>query len=605
MVSAGFEHTCALLRSGEVECWGANRFGQLGDGRSIDREGPVRVRGLQGAAIAISAGGRHTCAVLARGQVECWGADFSGQLGDGRLQDHAGPVRVRGVSRAVGVSAGRAYTCAVERAGAVKCWGANAFGQLGDGTATARRLPTRVRGLRGRAVAVSTAQRHSCALLRGGGVACWGANGNGQLGDGSTANSYVAVAARGLNAATSVTTGIAHTCALTRAGGIRCWGMNASGELGAGTRLRSSSPLRVTRVADAVGVSAGGGHTCARTGAGAVSCWGANYAHQLGGHSRLDSSTPVRVSGLPSPAASVEAGDRHTCVVTKAAGVACWGANDAGQLGDGSRRDRGRAKTVRGLGGHTVRATAGESHTCALSSEGDVRCWGENGSGQLGSGSLVRQRLPSPVVDIADVTDVSAGGRHTCAVATGGTVECWGANDWKQLGNGLRQAQTRPRRVEGLAGAATAVAAGDNHTCALMEAGAVECWGANDLGQLGSSGAQTARAEPAPVRGLTGKTTAVASGANHTCALTSSGRVRCWGANDSGQLGDGTFRAHRRPVAVRGLRDAVAVSAGGDHTCALTKAGALLCWGWDYWGQLGDGAPPASGSPSPVRVVGL
>src|SRR6185436_10516664 len=113
----------------------------------------------------------------------------------------------------------------------------------------------------------------------------------------------------------------------------------------------------------------------------------------------------------------------------------------------------------------------------------------------------------------ADVTDVSAGGRHTCAVATGGTVECWGANDWKQLGNGLRQAQTRPRRVEGLAGAATAVAAGDNHTC----------------------------------------------------ALTNSGRVRCWGANDSGQLGDGTFRAHRRPVAVRGLRDAVAVSAGGDH----------------------------------------
>jgi alpha-tubulin suppressor-like RCC1 family protein len=605
MVSAGFEHTCALLRSGEVECWGANRFGQLGDGRSNDREAPVRVHGLHGAAIAISAGGRHTCAVLARGQVECWGANYSGQLGNGRVQDHAGPVRVRGVSRAVGVSAGRAYTCAVERAGAVKCWGANAFGQLGNGTVTARRLPTRVRGLRGRAVAVSAAQRHTCALLRGGGVACWGANGTGQLGDGSTVNSYVAVAARGLHTATSVTTGISHTCALTSAGGIRCWGMNASGELGAGTLFRSSSPLRVTRLAGAVGISAGGGHTCARTGAGAVSCWGANYARQLGNQSRLDSSTPVSVFGLSSPAASIAAGDRHTCVVTKVAEVACWGANDGGQLGDGSRRDRGRAQTVRALAGHTVRVTAGESHTCALSSERNVQCWGENGSGQLGNGTFVRHRTPSAVVDLAEVTDVSAGGRHTCAVATAGVVECWGANDWGQLGTRLRQARSRPLRVKGLAGVATVVATGDNHTCALTEAGVVECWGANDLGQLGSSATQTARAEPALVPGLAGKAIAVTSGANHTCALTSSGGVRCWGANDSGQLGDGTFRAHRRPVAVRGLRNAIAVSAGGDHTCALTKAGALLCWGWDYWGQLGDGAPPASGSPSPVHVVGL
>ena len=103
-------------------------------GSSNDREPPVRVRGLDGAAVAVSAGGRHTCAVLARGEVECWGADYSGQVGDGRVQDRAGPVRVRGVSRAVGVSAGRAYTCAVERAGAVKCWGANAYGQLGNGT---------------------------------------------------------------------------------------------------------------------------------------------------------------------------------------------------------------------------------------------------------------------------------------------------------------------------------------------------------------------------------------------------------------------------------------------------------------------------------------
>ncbi len=603
-VSAGFEHTCALLSSGDVECWGANRFGQLGDGSSIDRRGPVRVQGLHGAAVAISAGGRHTCAVLARGEVECWGADYSGQVGDGRLQDRAGPVRVRGVSRAVGVSAGRAYTCAVERAGVVKCWGANAYGQLGNGTVTARRLPTRVRSLRGRAVAVSASERHTCALIRGGAVACWGANGIGQLGDGSIANSHVAVAVAGLGPATSVATGIFHTCALTAAGGVRCWGMNASGELGAGTVLRRPAPLRVAGMAGAVEVSAGGGHTCARTGDGLVSCWGANNARQLGDRSRLDSSTPVKLSGLSTPAASVAAGDRHTCVVTEAAEVACWGANDGGQLGDGSLLDRGHAVTVRGLAGDTVRVTAGESHTCALSSEGNVHCWGENGSGQLGDGTFGRRRAPSAVSDLDDVADISAGGRHTCAVTTAGAVECWGANDWRQLGAAARQARSRPGRVEGLS-AATAVTTGDNHTCALTRAGAVECWGANDLGQLGGAGMQTMRTAPARVPGLIGRETAVTSGANHTCALTSSGRVSCWGANDSGQLGDGTFRAHTGPVTVRGLSHAVALSAGGDHTCAATKGGALLCWGWNYWGQLGDGAPPASGSPRPVRVLGF
>ena len=603
-VSAGFEHTCALLRSGDVECWGANRFGQLGDGSSNDRSVPVRVRGLHGAAVAVSAGGRHTCAVLAIGGVECWGAEYSGQVGNGRVQDHAGPLRVRGVSRAVGVSAGRAYTCAVERAGAVKCWGANAYGQLGNGTAASRRLPTRVRGLPGRAIAVSAAERHTCALIRGGAVACWGANGLGQLGDGSIANSHVAVAVGGLGAGTSVTTGVFHTCALTAVGGVRCWGMNASGELGAGTRLSRPSPVRVVGMAAAVEVSAGGGHTCARTGDGVVRCWGANNARQLGDQSRLDSSTPVKLRGLSTPAAWIAAGNRHTCVVTDAAKVACWGANDGGQLGEGSLLDRGHVVTVRGLAGDTVRVTAGESHTCALSSEGTVRCWGENRSGQLGDGTFVRRRTPSPVRNLNDVAEISAGGRHTCAVTTAGAVWCWGANEWEQLGARTRQARSRPRRVAALAGAATVVAAGDNHTCALTEAGTVECWGANDLGQLGSSVTQMARAEPARVP-ILGKATAVTSGANHTCALTSSGRVRCWGANDSGQLGDGTFRAHSRPVTVRGLSDAVAVSAGGDHTCALTKRGALLCWGWNYWGQLGDALPPASGSPRPVHVLGF
>jgi alpha-tubulin suppressor-like RCC1 family protein len=602
-VSAGLEHTCAVLKAGDVECWGANSFGQLGDGSSRDRSRPVSVRGLRSAARAVSAGGRHTCALMRSGGVECWGADYSGQLGDGEIQERAGSVRVRGLAGAVGVAAGRAYTCAVIRDGTVKCWGANAYGQLGDGTLVARRLPKRVRGLAHRAVAVSAGERHTCALLRGGAVACWGANGIGQLGNGSELPSRVALRVRGLGAAVMVSTGDLHTCAVTKAGRVRCWGMNTSGELGAGTMFERSTPLRVAAVSGAEEVAAGGGHTCARTST-AVACWGANEAGQLGNRKRLDSSTPVPLSGLSAPVLSLAAGDRHTCALTASGKVECWGANGRGQLGDGTLLDRGRAVAVRALPADSVRITAGESHTCALSAQGEVRCWGENASGQLGRRTLVARPYAAPVRRLQNAAEISAGGRHTCAVTTEGQVECWGANDWGQLGSGSQRARAEPARVTGLAGEAVDVTSGDNHACALMSTGEIACWGANDRGQLGIA-ARTASSKPARVPGLAGGAASVTSGDNHTCALMRTGRIRCWGANDSGQLGAGTFRPRLQPVTVVGPKNAAAVSAGGDHTCLRTDSGSLACWGWNHWGQLGDAAPRAAGSPTPVDAIGF
>ena len=603
-VSAGLEHTCALLKGGAVECWGANRFGQLGDGSSRDRVRPVLVRGLGGPAMAVSAGGRHTCALMRRGGVACWGADYFGQVGDGRFRAHADPVPVHGLSPAVGVAAGRDYTCAVLRDGTVKCWGANAYGQLGNGKLPARRLPKRVRGLSARAVAVSAGERHTCALMRGGTVACWGANHVGQLGNGTLASSRVAVPVRDLRMAVMVSTGVSHTCATTRTGGVRCWGMNASGELGAGTLFERSTPLRVAAVSRAVEIAAGGGHTCARTSEGSVECWGANKAAQLGNRTRLVSATPTPLSGLTRPALSLAAGDRHTCALTTTGEVSCWGANDAGQLGDGSLLDRGRAVGVQGLRADLIRIAAGENHSCALSVEGAVRCWGKNASGQLGDGTFVPRRRATPMRGRVNAAEISAGGRHTCAVTTAGEVECWGANDWGQLGTGAPTARSKPRRVPGLTDRAVDVTNGDNHSCALMSAGAVECWGANDLGQLGN-GTRSLRSGPIRVKGLTDAATRVTAGDNHTCALMRQGRIHCWGVNDSGQLGAGTLRTLRRAVTVRGLSDAVGVSAGGDHNCALTGAGSLTCWGWNYWGQLGSATPPASGSPTPVPASGF
>ena len=598
-VSAGLAYTCALLKAGVVECWGANQFGQLGDGSLDDRVRPVRVRGLPGAVVRLSAGGRHTCAVMRRGAVECWGADYWGQLGDGRAREHSGPVRVRRLPRAAGVDAGLDYTCAVTRDGAVECWGANAYGQLGNGTTVGRRLPQRVRGHAAEAVAVSAAERHTCAVLRSGATACWGANGSGQLGNGTLRRSRVAVSVSGVDTAAAVSTGDFHTCAVTAAGGVLCWGMNASGELGAGTLLRRSTPLRVAGVSDAVDVAAGGEHTCARTRPGGVTCWGANASGQLGDRTRLDSSTPVPLSGLPEAASSLSAGDRHTCAVTSGGAVECWGANDWSQLGDGTVHDRWHAVPVRGLPRDAVAVAAGENHTCALSGEGVVRCWGANTSGQLGDGTFVARRYPVRVLGLPKAAAISAGGRNTCAVTALREVECWGADDWGQIGAGRRLARPRPTRVTHLPGVAVAVASGDNHTCALMGGGAVMCWGAYLAGP--ESGRRSASRPPVSRAG-----TRVSAGGRHTCALMATGRVACWGANDSGQLGDGTRRTRRRAVAVRGFTSsAVAVSAGADHSCGVTSAGSVACWGWNYWGQLGAAGPPASGSPTPVPVVGL
>jgi alpha-tubulin suppressor-like RCC1 family protein len=601
-VSAGLEHTCALLRGGAVDCWGANRSGQLGDGGSRDRVRPVLVRGLPGAARAVSAGGRHTCVVTSRGAVECWGASYAGQLGDGRLRTRADPVAVPGLPTALGVAAGRDYTCAVLHDGTVRCWGANAYGQLGSGKLPVRRVPQPVRGLPGRAIAVAAGERHTCALIRGGGVACWGANHVGQLGNGTFASSRTAVIVRGLHDAVTVSTGAFHTCATTRTGGVRCWGMNASGELGAGTLFERSVRIRVGGVSAALAVAAGGGHTCARDDAD-VECWGANDAGQLGNGTRLARATPTPLTGFEGTAVSLAAGDRHTCALTTSGGVSCWGANGSGQLGDGSRADRRRAVRVRGLRDEQVRLTAGENHSCAVSARGAVRCWGRNASGQLGDGSSVRRGRARAVRGRLSAAEISAGGRHTCAATTAGDVQCWGANDWRQLGTGTPAARSEPRRVRGLTGRAVDVTSGENHSCALMSSGAVECWGANYLGQLGS-GTSTATSAPARVLGVT-DAAGLTAGDNHTCAVTRRGRVQCWGTNESGQLGAGTFRRFRRAAEVQQLSDVVVVSAGGDHTCAVTEASTLSCWGWNYWGQLGAGTPPASGSPTPVVTKGF
>ncbi|CAM3714312.1 IPTL-CTERM sorting domain-containing protein [Paracidovorax anthurii] len=608
-VMAGSSSTCVLTTAGAVRCWGSNSSGQLGDGTTTQRNTPVAVSGLGSGVAAIVGGSAHTCALTTAGAVQCWGANDFGQLGDGvsaLLSNTA--VAVSGLGSGVAaIAAGLNHTCVLTTAGAVQCWGNNINGQLGDGTTTRRTTPVTVSGLGSGVAAIAAGSSHTCAVTMAGAVRCWGDNTNGRLGDGSSTQSLIPVAVSGLGSgATAIAAGNAHTCALTTAGAVRCWGANSNGQAGDGTiSIQRNTPTAVSGLGSGVAaISARNSHTCAVTVAGAVLCWGNNPDGRLGDGSTTQSATPVAVSGLGAGVAAVSAGTSHSCALTTAGAVRCWGLNSNGQLGDGTTTQRTTPVAVSGLGAGVVAIGPGANHTCALTTAGGVLCWGSNALGRLGDGTTTDSLAPVAVSGLGSgVVAIGSGNFHTCALTTAGAVLCWGSNSNGQVGNGVFSIQeTTPVAVSGLGSGVTAIAVGNFHTCALTTAGAVLCWGANFDGRVGD-GSTTNRNSPTPVSGLGAGVAAIAAG-DHTCAVTTAGAVLCWGGNTYGQLGDGTTTQRSTPVAVSGLGFGVAAVAPGEqHTCALTTAGAVQCWGNNSQLQLGDGTNTQR--TTPVAVGGL
>ena len=372
------------------------------------------------------------------------------------------------------IAAGAVHTCALMTGGGVKCWGDNHFGQLGDGTTTSHATPVDVLGLEndGVVTAITAGGSHTCALTTGSGVKCWGYNTDGQLGNDSTTNSPTPVPVSGLGSGvvTAIAAGHNHTCALTTGGGVKCWGYNGSGQLGNGSTTGSPTPVYVFGLENGgvTAIAADSGHTCALTTGGAVQCWGSNGYGALGNDSTTDSPTPVVVDGLGNfVVTAIAASWGHTCALTMNDGVKCWGYNGSGQLGDGSTDNQATPVGVVGLTNVEVTAiAAGYSHTCALTTDGGIKCWGLNSYGQLGDGTGTDSPTPVDVVGLTNVemTAITAGVGHTCALTTGGGVKCWGLNSQGQLGDG---AGWTPVDVAGFGGQNCSAPSGLN-TCALQ-----------------------------------------------------------------------------------------------------------------------------------------
>jgi len=381
-------------------------------------------------AVAIAAGGYHTCAVTNGAGAKCWGWNVHFELGDGTMADRPAPVDTVGLSSGVrSVAAGTYHTCALMVDGGVKCWGDNSFSQIGDGIwwVYYRPTPANVAGLSGGATAIAAGYGHTCALT-GDGVRCWGENRYGQLGDGTVTRRFMPVDVVGLSSGvTAIAAGMGHTCALTSAGGVKCWGANYTGELGDGTTASRLTPVDVVGLTSAVAaIATGWGHTCALTRAGGVKCWGDNHSGQLGDGTAASRLTPVDVVGLSSGVTAIAAGDSHTCALTSGS-VKCWGSNGNGALGDGTTASRLTPVDVVGLSGGVAAISAGTGHTCALGGGGGIRCWGANSNGQLGDGTVTVSRMtPVDVVGFASNVGTNLENPYPGAHVSGiGLVSGW------------------------------------------------------------------------------------------------------------------------------------------------------------------------------------
>eukprot|EP00798_Chlamydomonas_sp_ICE-L_P009609 gene9609-7522_t len=543
------------------------------------------------------------------------------------MGDSIPPVDLGTGRKATGITAGRFHTCAMLDNGDVKCWGNNIVGQLGLGDMVTRgddvnemgnKLPVVDLGTGRTATAITAGSYHNCALLDDGSMKCWGSNNGGQLGNGKYCGRGDRVDQMGDNLPAiqfnppsptppsppqppnppgvdlsrdfprSVMAGVTHTCVLFTNGRVKCWGYLDF--LGLGTNTGSIYQPDVNTRDDTRTLP-----------------------------SILDSYVDLGTGRI---ASTIAVGVSHTCAILDNGDLKCWGDNRDFQLGIKKGRNSIGVLMLQmgdklpavdlGTGRSATAIAAGGNHTCALLDNGVLKCWGANNLGQLGrvdTEGCEDMGDDLPAVDLGtgrSATAIAAGRVHTCAILDNADIKCWGHNNWGQLG--LSDKETRatvgddvPAVDLGTGRTATAIAAGEYHTCALLDNSKVKCWGFNIAGELGigdnAAHATVGDGHPAVDLGTGRTATAIAAGGHHTCALLDNGKLKCWGFNGLGQLGLGDTQSRGDDVGEMGdslpvvdlgtNRTAITITTNGQHSCALLDDNSVKCWGRNKFGQLG------------------
>ena len=407
----------------------------------------------------------HSCAIALNGRAYCWGSGNSGKLGNGSTASSRVPVAVNTSGVLAGktikqISAGENHTCAIASDNRAYCWGSNKNGQLGNGSTADSNVPVAVNmsgALAGKTIKqMSVEFSTSCVVASDNRAYCWGSNKNGQLGNGSTADSRVPVAVNTSGVLVGktikeVTTGGFHTCALDTSSKMYCWGLNSSGRLGGGlTSILSNVPVAVNMSGALAGktikqMSTGYSSTCAIASDNRAYCWGSGNNGQLGNGSTADSRVPVAVNMSGTLAGKtikqILAGGDHGCVVASDDKMYCWGLNNNGELGNNSSVNSSVPVAVNAdgvLAGKTIRQmSAGFSSTCAVDSGYGIYCWGYNSNGQLGNNSTNNSRVPTYVYVPKENTTIAANAvklRAQYAKKTAATCQAVAAG-WQDVTN--------------------------------------------------------------------------------------------------------------------------------------------------------------------------
>ena len=542
LITAGGSHTCALLSDTTVACWGSDSNGQIGNATTAASVTTPTVVGSVTGATDLVAGQSHTCALVGSGSVKCWGSNVTGQIGDGTTTDRSSATSVTGITNAthlasngtVGTSVGPiGSNCALFADGTMKCWGYNAYGQLGDFTTLNRSTPVSVIGVTS-GTSIATSPYASCSVDSNHHAQCWGGNTYGIQGSGFSDSGQTLIQdVPNLSGVTQLEAGFGHTCALLADQSVQCWGYNNYGQIGlAATTSNQMIPISVSGFQNAASLKTGYTTSFAVLSNGALMGTGRNSYNQMANGNTTDQYAPLNAGGL-SGVSKAAPGSNHVCVLMTDQSVKCWGDNTYGQLGAGDNSPRSTPNTVPGLS--VKKISSGSSFTCGLLNDGTVKCWGQNNYGQLGIGGTSNANSPTSISGLTGVQDISCGGYSTCALMSDSTVKCWGMNNYGQVGDGSSTAQSSPVAVVGLSNVSKLATGNYNYgMCAILADATVQCWGYNIYGQVGD-GSTTNRFVPFSVP-LT-NVTSISIGTYHACALTSAKTVKCWGANFYGQMG--------------------------------------------------------------------
>jgi alpha-tubulin suppressor-like RCC1 family protein len=624
-----WSHSCGITTAGVLKCWGDNLNNQLGDGTTTTRLVPTVIdTGVT--YIDVSVGNQHTCGITTAGVLKCWGTCASGRLGDGQT-GACTPRTTPGVTDP-GVTYSKislgSSACGITTTGVLKCWGDNGSGEVGDNTLVEKDWPTIIdAGTTYQIISVvgQTTAANTCGITTAGVLKCWGSNTYGQTGVGSGPKIPTVVNAGTTYQSVSndfIQNNITTACAITTAGVLKCWGYNGGGSTGVegfvgdGTTTDRNSPVVIDVGTTYQSVTVGQ-TMCAVTSGGVLKCWGQNSTGSMGNgktlYSGFGSNVPIQVDlGLKVQSLAYYgggSGTSHACSITNSGLLQCWG-NGAtyNAVGDAGGVSRDLPVGIDSQNTYSSVAVGGAT-SCAITTSGDLKCWGRNTYGQVGDATLVNKTTPTiidsgtkyRVVRTGGGTAGSGGtGGVSCGVTNTGALKCWGYGTNYQLGNNATANVTSPTQIDATVKYATVSGGGAKHVCGITSTGVLKCWGKqNQYGEIGDGTTNVDSATFHVPKTIASGTSfaSVSTAAFQSCAITTAGALKCWGYNLEGELGDGTTTSRNVPTTIDTGVSYSQVSTGFNHTCGISTAGVLKCWGANSSRQLGDGTTTQRNSP--------